>query len=271
MRIRRTGQTGRSRSGSEPRSCHAGTQRRGEWIYGLNPVLEAIRAGRNIKCILLSSSRHDKTLYIKKGAEDRKIPIKILDHVFFHSTFKKGHQGVAAEVSSKEYVALDELLDIPLKKKETPLFIILDCIEDPRNFGAILRVADAAGIHGIVIQSHRSVTLGSEVAKVSAGAVEYVPVSMVANIKHAIYEMKKKGITIVGTEAGAEKIAWDLNFKVPLAIVIGSEGRGLRKTVSKSCDVLASLPMQGKINSLNVSVAAGIFAFEILRQRLHKN
>lgn len=256
MKIRKTEQTGRSSS---------------EWIYGLNPVLEAIRAGRDIKCIFLSSSRHDKTLDIKKEIEDKKIPIKILDPAFFHSTFKKGHQGVAAEVSPKGYVSLDELLDIPLRKNETPLFIILDCIEDPRNFGAILRVADAAGIHGIVIQSHRSVTLGSEVAKVSAGAVEYVPVSMVANVKHAIYEMKKRGITIVGTEADAEKIAWDLNFKVPLALVIGSESKGLRKTVSKSCDILASLPMQGKINSLNVSVAAGIFAFEILRQRLHKN
>lgn len=256
MKIRKTEQTGRSSS---------------EWIYGLNPVLEAIRAGRDIKSIFLSFSRHDKTLDIKKEVGDRKIPIKILDPAFFHSTFKKGHQGVAAEVSPKGYVSLDELLDIPLKKNETPLFIILDCIEDPRNFGAILRVADAAGIHGIVIQSHRSVTLGSEVAKVSAGAVEYVPVSMVANVKHAIYEMKKRGITIVGTEASAEKIAWDLNFKVPLALVIGSEGKGLRKTVSKSCDILASLPMQGKINSLNVSVAAGIFAFEILRQRLHKN
>jgi len=134
-----------------------------------------------------------------------------------------------------------------------------------------LRVADAAGIHGIVIQSHRSVTLGSEVAKVSAGAVEYVPVSIVANIKHAMYEMKEMGITIIGAEADAEKIVWDLNFKVPLALVIGSEGKGLRKTVRESCDILVKLPMQGKINSLNVSVAAGIFAFEILRQRLHKN
>ena len=258
MKIRRTEQTGRLRSDSE-------------WIYGLNPVLEAIRAGRDIKCIFLSSGRRDKTLDIKKEAENRKIPIKILDPPFFHSTFKRGHQGVAAEVTPKAYVGLDELLDIPLKKKEMPLFIILDCIEDSGNFGAILRVADAAGIHGIVIQSHRSVTVGSEAAKVSAGAVEYVPVSMVANIKHAIHEMKKRGITIVGTEAGAEKTAWDLNFKAPLALVIGSEGKGLRKTVSESCDVLAGLPMQGKINSLNVSVAAGIFAFEILRQRLHKN
>ncbi len=244
---------------------------RSEWIYGLNPVLEAIRAGRNIKGIFISSSRHDKVPEIKKEAEDRRIPVKILDRNFFDSTFRKGHQGVAAEVFPKGYVDLDELLDIPSKKKETPLFIILDCIEDTRNLGAILRVADAAGVHGIVIQSHRSATLGSEVSKVSAGAVEYVPVSMAANIKYAIHEMKKLGITVVGAEAEAEKTVWDINLKVPSALVIGSEGKGLRKTVSKSCDVLVKLPMQGKISSLNVSVAAGIFAFEILRQRLHKN
>lgn len=258
MKIKKTGQTGRSKS-------------RSEWIYGLNPVLEAIRAGRNIRTLLISSSRHGKVLEIKKEAEDRKIPFKISDPIFFDSTFPKGHQGVAAEVSSKGYVALDELLDIPLKKNETPLFIILDCIEDPRNFGAILRVADAAGIHGIVIQSRRSVTLGAEVSKASAGAVEYVPVSMVVNIKHAIYELKKRGITVVGAEAGAGKVVWDLNLKVPLALVIGSEGKGLRETVKKSCDILVNLPMQGKINSLNVSVATGIFAFEILRQRMHNS
>ncbi len=258
MKIKKTGQTGRSRSGSE-------------WIYGLNPVLEAIRAGRNIKGIFISSGRHDKVFEIKKEAADRKIPVKISDPIFFDSNFSKGHQGVAAEVTSKGYVELDELFEIPLKRKETPLFIILDCIEDPRNFGAILRVADAAGIHGIVIQSHRSATLGYEVSKVSAGAVEYVPVAMVANIKHAIYEMKKQGITVVGAEAGADKIVWELNFKVPLALVFGSEGKGIRMTVRKNCDVLVSLPMQGKINSLNVSVAAGIFAFEILRQRRLNN
>jgi 23S rRNA (guanosine2251-2'-O)-methyltransferase len=258
LKIRKTGQTGRSRSGSE-------------WIYGLNPVLEAIKAGRNIKGIFISSKRRDKVAEIKKEAEDRKIPLKVSDPIFFDCNFQKGHQGVAAEVSSKEYVALDELLNIPLKKKETPLFIILDCIQDPRNFGAILRVADAAGIHGLVIQSHRAVTLSSEVSKVSAGAVEYVPVSKVPNIKYAIHEMKKFGITIIGAEAGAEKIVWDIDLNIPLALVIGSEGKGLRETVKKSCDVLANLPMKGKINSLNASVATGILAFEILRQRFQKS
>ena len=258
MKIKETGQTGKSRSDSE-------------LIYGLNPVLEAIRAGRKIRALYISSSRHGQVSEIIKEADVRKIPVNISEKNFFGRTFKKGHQGIAAEVSPKEYVPFDELLGIPLKKKETPLFVILDCIEDPRNLGAILRVADAAGIHGVVIQSHRSVTLNSEVSKVSAGAVEYVPVSMVANIKHAIYEMKERGITIVGTVAGAEKKLWDIDFKVPLALVIGSEGKGIRKTVSKNCDVLVSLPIRGKINSLNVSVATGIFSYEIMRQRLLKS
>lgn len=257
MKIRKTGQIGRSGPDSD-------------WIYGLNPVLEAIRAGRAVKCVFISAGRHDKLAELKKEAEARKIPVRISDPEFFDLTFRKGHQGVAAEVSAKGYVLLDELLDIPLKKNEIPLFAILDCIEDPRNFGAILRVADAGGVHGVVIQSHRSVTVSPEVSKASAGAVEYIPVSMVANIKHAILEMKERGITIVGTDASARDMFWDVDFTIPLALVIGSEGKGLRKTVGSLCDVLAKIPMCGKINSLNVSVAAGIFAFEILRQRSQK-
>jgi 23S rRNA (guanosine2251-2'-O)-methyltransferase len=242
-----------------------------EWIYGLNPVLEAIKAGRKIQTLFISSSRHNNVPELKKEAEDRNIPMKISDPTFFDGIFTKGHQGVAARVLPKSYIDLESLLEIPLRKNETPLFIILDCIEDPRNFGAILRVADAAGAHGIVIQSHRSVTLSSEVSKASAGAVEYVSVSMVANIKHAIHKMKERGIKVIGAEPGAGLGIWDLDLRVPLALVIGSEGKGLRKTVSESCDVLVRLPMQGRINSLNVSVATGILTFEILRQRLRKN
>lgn len=242
-----------------------------EWIYGLNPVLEAIKAGRKIQTLFISSSRHNNVPELKKEAEDRNIPIKISDPSFFDGIFPKGHQGVAAKVLPKSYIDLESLLEIPLRKNETPLFIILDCIDDPRNFGAILRVADAAGVHGIVIQSHRSVTLSPEVSKASAGAVEYVSVSMVANIKHAIHKMKERGIKVIGAEPGAGLGIWDLDLRVPLALVIGSEGEGLRKTVSESCDVLVRLPMQGRINSLNVSVATGILTFEILRQRLRKN
>jgi 23S rRNA (guanosine2251-2'-O)-methyltransferase len=257
LKIKKIGQNGRLKPANE-------------WIYGINPVFEAIKAGRNIANIYFSSTRYEKTDRIREEAELRNIPVKTMSPGFFDSTFRKGHQGVAAEVSPREYSSLDELLNIPVKKNEIPLFLILDCLEDPRNLGAILRVADAAGVHGIILQSHRSVNLSAEVSKVSAGAVEYVPVAMVVNIKHAIYEMKESGITVVGTEAGAENVYWNMDFTHPLALVIGSEGKGLRKTVSDLCDVRVSIPMQGKVNSLNVSVATGIFAFEILRQRIRK-
>ena len=258
MKTKKTGRNGRLKSANE-------------WIYGFNPVFEAVKAGRNIKSIYVSSTRYEKTCSIKREAELRHIPVQIMSPDFFDSTFRKGHQGVAAEVSPKEYALLDELLQIPAEKNEPPFFLILDCLEDPRNFGAILRVADAAGIHGIVLQSHRSVSLSAEVSKVSSGAVEYVPVAIVVNIKHAIYEMKERGITIIGTEACAETVLWDMDFTQPLALVIGSEGKGLRKTVSDLCDVRVRVPMQGKVNSLNVSVATGLFAYEILRQRTEKN
>jgi 23S rRNA (guanosine2251-2'-O)-methyltransferase len=237
----------------------------------MNPVLEAIRAGRFIKCIFVSSGRRDRLSGIKKETKEKQIPVKVLDPIFFDRSFPKGHQGVAAEVSSKDYMPLDELLDIPRKKNHIPFFLIVDCIEDPRNFGAMLRVADAAGIHGVVIQSHRSVTLSSEVSKVSAGASEYVPVSMTPNIKHAMYEMKEMGITMVGAEAGAGDPLWDADLTVPLALVVGSEGKGMRKTIGALCDKLVKIPMRGKINSLNVSVATGILAFEIIRQRYRNN
>lgn len=232
--------------------------------------MEALRAGRHVKSIVVSSGRHEKVSELLQEAGIRNIPVSFSDPVFFDRTFRKGHQGVAAEVAIKGFVPLDELLVLPLRHKEMPLFLVLDCIEDPRNLGAILRAADASGVHGVVTQEHRAVSLGAGVSKVSAGAVEYVPVSRVVNIKHALHTMKEQGITIVGTDAGAETLLWDIDLTVPLALVIGSEGKGIRKTVSSMCDFLVGIPMKGRINSLNVSVAAGIFFFEILRQRMKK-
>jgi 23S rRNA (guanosine2251-2'-O)-methyltransferase len=258
LRIKQTGQTGRSGSDKE-------------WIYGLNPVLEALRSGRDVKHILVSSTRRDRLPELKKEAGEKDIPVKISAPDFFDRTFGKGHQGVAAEVASKGYISLGELLDVPLRRKEIPLFVVLDCLEDPRNLGAVLRSADAAGVHGVVIQTHRSAVLGPAAIKSSAGAAEYVPVAMVPNIKHALLEMKEQGITIVGTDASAADFLWDVDFTAPLALVIGSEGKGIRRTVGKLCDVLVKIPMRGRVNSLNASVAAGIFAFEILRQRWSKN
>lgn len=241
------------------------------WIYGLNPVLEALRARRNIKEVYISSGRHEKLFLIKKETESRGIALRIVDVAFFNERFPKGHQGIAVKVSEKGYMDLYELLNIPEKRNEIPFFLILDCIEDPGNVGAILRSADAAGVHGVIVQEHRSAGLGPAVSKASAGAVEYVPVSQVSNIKHAISEMKEREITIIGAESGSGNMPWDVDFSMPAGIVIGSEGRGLRKTVSEKCDFVVSIPMRGRVNSLNVSVASAVLMFEVLRQRVRKN
>jgi 23S rRNA (guanosine2251-2'-O)-methyltransferase len=241
------------------------------WIYGLNPVLEALRARSNIKEVYISSGRHEKLFVIKKETESRGIALRIVDAAFFNERFPKGHQGIAVKVSEKGYMDLYELLNIPEKRNEIPFFLILDCIEDPGNVGAILRSADATGVHGVIVQEHRSAGLSPAVSKASAGAVEYVPVSQVSNIKHAISEMKEREITIIGAESGSGNMPWDVDFSVPAGIVIGSENRGLRKTVSEKCDFVASIPMKGMVNSLNVSVASAVLMFEVLRQRVRKN
>lgn len=240
------------------------------WLYGINPVVEALRAGRNIKKLHLSSGRHEKVAEIRREAEMRGIPIEVGDRAFFDARFPKGHQGVAARVLEKNYADPDDLLRIPFRANEIPLFLVLDGIEDPRNFGAILRSADAAGVHGVIIQSRRSARLSPEVSKSSAGAIEHVAVSMVPNIKHAIRLMKEEGISVVGIEADAATSLWETDLTAPLCLVVGSEGRGMRKTVREYCDTVVSLPMRGKVNSLNVSVATGIMLFEIVRQRLTK-
>jgi 23S rRNA (guanosine2251-2'-O)-methyltransferase len=252
------------------KTSHDRRRSRDEWIYGLNPVLEAIRSGRQIKSVFLSRSRREGVAEIEREMLSRGIALKKTDPFFFDSRFPKGHQGIAAVVVPREYADLEQMLDIPSKKNEIPFFLVLDCVEDPRNFGAILRTADAGGVHGVVIQSHRSAALVPEAIKASAGASEHIPVAMVANIKHAIKEMRGQGILIVGAEAGTDRPIWDIDLRTPLALVIGSEGKGLRKTVKDDCDVLASLPMRGKVGSLNVSVAAGVMIYAIIYQRSGK-
>lgn len=241
-----------------------------EWVYGIRPVLEALRAGRGIKALYVLPGRHDNIAPVIKESELKGIPIKIADKGFFDSVFSKGHQGVAAKVTRRDYLDLDDMLAIPHGINESPFFVILDCIEDPRNLGAILRSADAAGAHGVVLQHYRSAGIGPEVSKSSAGAAEYVPLTIVPNIKHAIRKMRDNGITVICAEAVVDRTIWDTDLTVPLAFVIGSEGKGVRKTVRENCDLAVSLPMRGKINSLNASVAAGVLFYEVLRQRLHR-
>ena len=237
------------------------------WIYGVNPVSEAIKSGRRVNAIFVLQQSRQHLSPLLEAAKDAGIPVKLETKYFFDSRFHKGHQGIAAEAAPKKTMNVEDLLDIPSKIGEAPFFIILDTIEDPRNFGAILRVADAAGVHGVVFQSHRSAGITPITAKSSAGALEHINLAETVNIKHAMTKMKKEGITLIAAEAGSGARPWDIDMSVPLAIVMGSEGEGLRRTVREMCDTAVSLPMKGTVNSLNVSVAAGIIAYEVLRQR----
>ncbi len=257
MKTRKKGPAGRSKSAEE-------------WIYGLNPVLEVVRSGREVKAVFLSSARKDKVAALEEEISSRGIKINRADSLFFDSRFAKGHQGIAALVAPRGYADFDELLEATCRNNEMPLFLLLDGVEDPRNFGAVLRVADAGGVHGVVIQAYRSASLSPEAVKASAGASEHIPIAMVPNIKNAVREMKEAGITIVGAEAGAGLLPWETDLAVPLALIMGSEGGGMRKTVREQCDLLVRLPMKGKVNSLNVSVATGIIIFEIMRQKMSK-
>ncbi len=243
---------------------------KGEWLYGVNPVMEAIKSGRLKKgtsTIYIYRQRHEHCQNIVRIAETKGISVEFTEKNFFNARFQKGHQGIAAHVLKKELLKIEDLLDIPQKRKELPFLLILDCVEDPRNFGAILRVADTAGMHGVVFQSHRAASITPVVSKASAGAIEHINLVEVVNIKHAMEKMKKFGISVIGAESDSELTLWEIDMNVPLALVIGSERHGLRRTVKEMCDSVVSLPMKGKINSLNVSVVAGILSYEALRQR----
>jgi 23S rRNA (guanosine2251-2'-O)-methyltransferase len=181
------------------------------------------------------------------------------------------HQGVIAIASARQYATLDDILKIPERKGQPALFLILDGIEDPRNLGAILRSAEATGVHGIIIPGRRSAGLTETVAKAAAGALEYVPVAKVVNIVNTIEEFKKNGIWVTGAEAGGETVYWDADFVRPTALVLGGEDKGVRRLVKEHCDCLVSLPLMGQISSLNVSVAAGALLYEVLRQRRKSN
>lgn len=176
------------------------------------------------------------------------------------------HQGVVALAAAREYVEVEEILKA-VQPGEAPLLMLLDEIHDPHNLGAILRTAEAAGVHGVIIPRRRSAPLTQTVARSSAGAVEYVPVARVANLAMTMEDLKKKGLWIAGADAGGRELYWDARLDGPLALVIGGEDKGLGRLVKERCDMLVRFPMYGRINSLNASVAAALFAYEVLRQR----
>jgi len=242
-------------------------------LYGVAPVLEALRAGRrSIEAITIAEGvRHHRlneliALARAKGITVRQAPRAALDR----ATANANHQGVIAKVSAARYTELADLLDRVASLAtgdDPPLLVVLDGVEDPRNFGAILRTAECAGVHGVFIPERRAVGLTETVAKASAGALEHLPVTRAGNLTRLIDELKERGVWTVGTsaEAGMDYTAWD--WTIPTAVFLGGEGAGLHRLVRERCDALVSIPIRGKIESLNVSVAAGIVLYEALRQR----
>ncbi len=241
-----------------------------EKIVGINPIREALRAGRPIQRLLIAEQRKmDRDVAeIIRLARDRGIEIRITSRDALNRESQNSrHQGVIAMASARTYATLDDILHISVQRDEAPLFLILDSVEDPRNLGAILRTAEAAGVHGVIIPERRAAGLTETVAKTAAGALEYVPVVKVVNIVHTLEELKKAGVWVTGAEAGGETDYWDADFARPTALVLGGEDKGVRRLVKEHCDYLVSMPLMGHITSLNVSVAAGILLYEVLRQR----
>lgn len=232
-------------------------------IFGVNPTLEALRAGHVIE-IQVSETGHRGAASLIEMAARLKVPVRRatvseLDKISGHGL----HQGVVATVNRHIKYRVDELLDW----ETGPLLVVLDGVEDPRNVGAIARAVDAAGAGGIVLQTRRAAATTGAAVKASAGAISYVRLAPVVNISRALEGLKADGVWVVGLDEKGRDSLFDLDLTVPTAFVLGAEGKGLRRLVQERCDWLASLPMQGKVASLNVSVAAGIALFEAVRQR----
>lgn len=239
-------------------------------IEGRKPVSEALRSRRPINKILLARDigRHSGVAEILKLSQAQGIPVEYVDRsVIDELSVTSVHQGVIAYAAVKEYITLGDFVAVSREKNEPPLYCILDGIEDPQNLGAIIRTAEASGIHGVVIRSRRAAGLTASVARASAGAVEYVPVARVSNISQAIAALKENGVWVVGVDPTGKMKYSDIDFRLPTAIVIGSEGEGISDLVRKRCDTLVSIPMRGKITSLNASVAAVLVMYEAFRQR----
>jgi len=239
-------------------------------IIGIKPVLEALKAGRPVQRLLVFDQRkqdRDVQMILRLarecGAEVRFANREALNR----EAPGANHQGVIAVGAAKQYATLDNILAVPSKQGAAPLLLVLDGVEDPRNLGAILRTADAAGVHGVIIPERRAVGLNETVAKTAAGAMEHVPVVKVVNIVNTLEELKRAGIWVAGADAGGDTVYWAADFVRPTALVLGGEDRGVRRLVRERCDYLVSLPLLGSISSLNVSVAAGILLYEALRQR----
>lgn len=237
-------------------------------IEGRNPVIEALRADREIDKIMITKGAEGSVRKIIGMAKDKRIAIQYVEKQKLDQISEShAHQGVIAFAAAHHYVEVEDILKKAEEKNEDPFIIILDEITDPHNLGSVMRTADAVGAHGIVIPKRRAVGLTGVVAKTSAGAIEYVPVAKVSNIARTIDFLKSEGIWIVGADMAGEKKHYEENMKGKIALVIGSEGKGIGRLIKEKCDFLVNIPMRGEVSSLNASVAASILMYEVVRQR----
>lgn len=238
-----------------------------ELILGRNPVIEALKADKLIDTIFVNPEATGSISLICKMARDKGILVKQVNEMKLNNMAGgASHQGVIAMGACAEYVTVEDILKIAENKGEDPFVIICDEIEDPHNLGAIIRTAEAAGAHGIIIPKRRSASLNHTVFKTSAGAASWLPVARVSNLAAAVDDLKAQGVWIYGTDGAGESYS-GVDLTGPMGLVVGSEGFGMGRLMKDKCDFLLSLPMAGKITSLNASVAAGIFMYEIVRQR----
>ena len=239
------------------------------YVIGKNAVLEALKSERDINKIWIGEgSQKGAMQQIFQLAKDKQVIVQIVPKKKLDEMVEGNHQGVIAQVSAYRYFDLDELFIRARERDEEPFFLILDEIEDPHNLGSIMRTADASGVHGIIIPKRRSVGLTPTVAKTSTGAIEHIPVVRVTNIARTIDELKEKGVWIAGTDAKGTMDYREIDGTMPIALIIGSEGKGIGRLHREKCDFLLRLPMRGHVTSLNASVAAALLMYEIYRKRV---
>lgn len=241
-------------------------------VEGRNAVIELLKSDRTVNKIMVARGDRQGSIneILKLAKQNRIIVIEVDRNKLDTLSETKHHQGVIAFVAPIEYKDVDYILNVAKERGEEPFILIADEIEDPHNLGALIRSAEVAGCHGVIIPKRRAVAVTEVVSKVSVGATEYMPIARVNNINDTIRELKDKGVWIVGTDGSADTIYYKQDLTGPIAIVVGSEGRGMNKLTMKNCDFLVKIPMMGKITSLNASVSGGIVLFEALKQRLEK-
>jgi len=240
-----------------------------EQLEGRNPVLEALQAGLDIRKVLVAKGTQGEAIRrIVELCQERQVNLQWVERSLLDRRSQTArHQGVMAELAAIGYASLDEVLRRAASAQEDLLVVVLDEIEDPQNLGSIIRSAEAAGAHGVIIPRHRAAGLTAAVARASAGAVAHLPVVQVTNLVQCVKTLQKEGAWVVGADAAAEQVVYQANLSGPLVVVLGSEGKGISRLLREHCDFLVRIPMRGKVGSLNVSVSAGIMLYEIVRQR----